>query len=213
MTTNPKTVIIAFDGTAASGKGTVAKLIAKELGYDYLDTGVMFRKVAYYCAKQGVSFCDDPAVSKLVSEIDFEKDVAEEELYTNEISELASKIAVKENVRDQLLKTQREFAVNKKGIVVDGRDIGTVVFPEADFKFFFDASLEERARRRYNQLQKKEKDATLGQMLEYLRARDQRDKSRAIAPLKRAKGSFEVDTTGLSIDEVFDIVLKKIKMI
>jgi cytidylate kinase len=210
MASNFKAVIIAFDGTAASGKGTVAKLIAKELGYDYLDTGLMFRKVAYYCIKQGVILDDDEDLSKLIRGIDFTKSIDEEKLYTNEIGESASKMALKKGVRDRLLVIQRKFADNKDGVVLDGRDIGTIVFPDADFKFFFDASLEERAARRYNQLQKKEKDVTITQVLEYLKQRDQRDKERSIAPLKKAEDSFEIDTTNLKIDEVFDIVLKTI---
>ncbi|WPX96421.1 (d)CMP kinase [Candidatus Bandiella euplotis] len=211
MNNFPKTVIIAFDGTAASGKGTIAKLIAKELGYDYLDTGLMFRKVAYYCLKHNISFDDEQKICMLIDTIDFNKNVGEQELYANEISDAASKIAVQKQVREHLLMVQRNFANGKKGVVVDGRDIGTVVFPKADFKFFFDASLEQRTNRRYNQLQKKEKDAIFSQVLEQLKTRDQRDKERCIAPLKKAHDSFEIDTTDLSVQEVFDIVLKKVK--
>ncbi|MFK7761149.1 MAG: (d)CMP kinase [Candidatus Midichloriaceae bacterium] len=211
MVDNSKTVVIAFDGTAASGKGTIAKLLANKLGYDYLDTGVMFRKVAYYCYVHDLNLEEDQNLIKKIKEINFYKPVDLKELYSDNISDIASKIAMQKNVRNVLLDTQRKFAENKKGVVIDGRDIGTVVFPNADYKFFFDASIEERANRRYKQLQKMGKSIKLPLVLEYLRVRDKRDRGRNIAPLLKAEDSFLVDTSKLNIDEVLNIVLKKIE--
>lgn len=211
MIDNYKTVVIAFDGTAASGKGTIAKLLANKLGYDYLDTGVMFRKVSYYCYVHDLNFEEDQNLIKKIKEINFYKPVDLKELYADNISDIASKIAMQKNVRNVLLDTQRKFAENKKGVVIDGRDIGTVVFPNADYKFFFDASIEERANRRYKQLQKMGKSIKLPLVLEYLRVRDERDRWRNIAPLLKAEDSFLVDTSKLNIDEVLNIVLKKIE--
>lgn len=211
MDDNSKTVVIAFDGTAASGKGTIAKLLANKLGYDYLDTGVMFRKVAYYCYVHDLNLEKDRDLAKIIEEIDFYKPIDSKELYSDNISDIASKIAMQENVRNVLLDIQRKFAENKKGVVVDGRDIGTVVFPNADFKFFFDATIEERANRRYKQLQKMGKSIKLPLVLEYLEIRDERDKGRNIAPLAKAEDSFLVDTSGLNIDKVLNIVLKEIE--
>lgn len=211
MVDNSKTVVIAFDGTAASGKGTIAKLLANKLGYDYLDTGVMFRKVAYYCYVHDLNLEEDQNLIKKIKEINFYKPIDLKELYSDNISDIASKIAMQKNVRNVLLDTQRKFAENKKGVVIDGRDIGTVVFPNADYKFFFDASIEERANRRYKQLQKMGKSIKLPLVLEYLRVRDERDRGRNIAPLLKAEDSFLVDTSKLNIDEVLNIVLKKIE--
>ena len=211
MDDNSKTVVIAFDGTAASGKGTIAKLLANKLGYDYLDTGVMFRKVAYYCYVHDLNLEKDRDLAKIIKEIDFYKPIDSKELYSDNISDIASKIAMQENVRNVLLDIQRKFAENKKGVVIDGRDIGTVVFPNADFKFFFDATIEERANRRYKQLQKMGKSIKLPLVLEYLEIRDERDKGRNIAPLAKAEDSFLVDTSGLNIDKVLNIVLKEIE--
>ena len=210
MVSNQKTIIIAFDGTAASGKNTIAKLVAKKYGYDYLDTGLMFRKVAYCCTKQNTDFHDKQEVLKVINTINFSESIDKGEIYSDNISNLASQIATKGYIREELLKIQRKFANDKKGIVVDGRDIGTVVFPNADFKFFLDASLEERAIRRYDYLRNKGKEVVLSQVLDSLNVRDQRDKTREVAPLRQAKDAFIIDTTKFSISEVLDMVLKKI---
>jgi cytidylate kinase len=206
------TIIIAFDGTAASGKGSVAKLVAKKLSFDYLDTGVMFRKLAYNCIKNDISLDDMKSVTKQAGIIDFNEEEGSEMLQSNIVSDAASKIAIYHDVRDILLNVQRDFTNNKKGVVVDGRDIGTVVFPNARFKFFFDASIEERANRRFNQLQKKGKDVKFSDVFECLKIRDERDQNRCLAPLRMSKDYFGIDTTSLSISEVLSVVLKKIKI-
>lgn len=211
MTSNQKPIIIAFDGTAASGKSSIAKLVAEKCGYEYLDTGLMFRKVAYFCIKQDIDFNDKHKVLEAISTINFDDSIDEGEIYSDNISNITSQIATKKYIREDLLKIQRGFANAKNGVVVDGRDIGTIVFPNADFKFFFDASLEERAIRRYNHLRNKGKDVVLSQVFESLKTRDQRDKNRCIAPLRKAEDAYAIDTTGYSIKEVLDIVLNKIK--
>lgn len=211
MTSNQKPIIIAFDGTAASGKSSIAKLVAEKCGYEYLDTGLMFRKVAYFCIKQDIDFNDKHKVLEAISTINFDDSIDEGEIYSDNISNITSQIATKKYIREDLLKIQRGFANAKNGVVVDGRDIGTIVFPNADFKFFFDASLEERAIRRYNHLRNKGKDVVLSQVFESLKTRDQRDKNRYVAPLKKAEDAYAIDTTGYSIKEVLDIVLNKIK--
>ena len=171
----------------------------------------MFRKVAYYCDIQNSTLDDNHVVTELIKKIDFDKQIDLRELYSDNISDISSKIATLKSVRNELLDIQRKIAKNKQGVVIDGRDIGTVVFPNADYKFFFDASIEERANRRYKQLQKDGKSIKLSSVLEYLKIRDERDTSRNIAPLVRAEGSFLIDTSKISIDEVLKIVLKKIK--
>ena len=211
MNQKTKNIIIAFDGTAASGKGTVAKLVAKKLGYDYLDTGVMFRKVAYFSIKNEINLSNVEKICDLIDKIDFVKPTSLSEIYSDEISDLSSKIAEISMIREKLLNIQREFAKNKNGLVVDGRDIGTVVFPNADFKFFFDANIEERARRRYKQLQKMGKSIKLQKVLEYLKIRDKRDIERKNAPLLKADDSLLVDTTQLTIEESLNIILNKLK--
>ena len=205
------TVVIAFDGTAASGKGTIARLIAEKLGYDYLDTGLMFRKVAYHTLSNNINFNKEVDLLNLTKKINFAELIDSSEIYSDDVSNLSSKIAILKSVRDELLKIQRKFAKNKKGVVVDGRDIGTVVFPNANFKFYFDACIEERAKRRYKQLQKMGKSIKLSSVLEYLKIRDERDKGRKSAPLVKAKDSFLIDTSRLNIDEILKIILNKIE--
>ncbi|MSO13476.1 (d)CMP kinase [Rickettsiales endosymbiont of Trichoplax sp. H2] len=211
MNKKSKSIIIAFDGTAASGKGTVAKSLAEKLRYDYLDTGLMFRKVAYFSIKNKVNLSNIEKICELIYRIDFAKPIPLSEIYSDEVSDLSSKIAEFNIIREKLLNIQREFAKGKNGIVVDGRDIGTVVFPNADFKFFFDANIEERARRRYKQLQKMGKSIKLQKVLEYLKIRDKRDIERKSAPLLKADDSMLIDTTQMTIEESLNIILNKLK--
>ncbi len=211
MNKKSKSIIIAFDGTAASGKGTVAKSLAEKLRYDYLDTGLMFRKVAYFSIKNKVNLSNIEKICELIDRIDFAKPIPLSEIYFDEVSDLSSKIAEFNIIREKLLNIQREFAKGKNWIVVDGRDIGTVVFPNADFKFFFDANIEERARRRYKQLQKMGKSIKLQKVLEYLKIRDKRDIERKSAPLLKADDSMLIDTTQMTIEESLNIILNKLK--
>lgn len=205
------TIVIAFDGTAASGKGTVSKLVANKLNYDYLDTGILFRRLAFYSLKKRIDYTNEFVLCSKIKEINLTQLVCVEDLYTEKISNIASHIATFGCVRNILLNIQRKFVKNKKGAIINGRDIGTIVFPDAKFKFFFDANIKERAKRRFMQLQKMGKDVTLTGVLRHIRARDTRDKNRKTAPLIRAKDSLLIDTSILKINEILKIVFNKIE--
>ncbi len=205
------TKIIAIDGTAASGKGTVAKSLAAHFGYDYLDTGSVYRRTAYEAMNAGIAFNDVDALVALVEQIDYAAPISGD-LHTDEIGNSASQIAVHSRLRDVLNGMQRGFVLDKnkvakKGIVVDGRDIGTVIFPNADLKFFITATTEERAKRRYLQLKSKGKDIILEVVLRDLRERDMRDASRLVSPTVAANDAIILDTTLLNAQEVLDLII------
>ena len=200
-------IIIAFDGTSASGKGTLAKLLANKLNYYHLNSGMIFRKIAYlYLNKNPLNFS---TLNHIYGAFNFSK-IDNLEMFSETVSNTASKIALIEKVREFAVFQQRLIASNKDAIVVDGRDIGTVVFPNAAFKFFFDANIEVRAQRRFNQLQKNGKGITLSQVLNNLRQRDIRDKNRPIGPLIRNHDYIAMDTTLSSIDKILETILTKI---
>ena len=203
-------IIIAFDGTAASGKGTVSKLVANQLHYDYLDTGLLFRKLALYFLEKNIDHTNESLLCSKIQEIDLVKFTDLPNLYLDNISNTASHIATFKGVRNELLKFQREFVKNKKGAVINGRDIGTVVFPDARFKFFFDANIRERAKRRFIQLQQMGKNVTFELVLKHIKTRDKRDKTRKTAPLIRAKDSLLIDTSILRVSEILKIIFNKI---
>lgn len=205
--------VIAFDGTAGSGKGTIGRLIAEKLGYDYLDTGLMFRKVAESLLVNRVQTTEVEKILLLINKIDFQDCSNTKKLSSNQIGELASKIAVISQVRSELSDEQKKIVQNskKERIIVDGRDIGSVVFPNALCKFYFDATLEERAKRRFNQLQKKGKNIKLQEVYNYLNTRDLRDKKRSIAPLKKDSNYIEINTTSSTVPQVLNKVMKLIK--
>ncbi len=212
-----KTIIIAIDGTSASGKSTNAKLVAKALGYVYVDTGAMYRTLAWYCLKQGIDVEDAKAVAaacrkwkaKLVCA---EKDglraarllvgdyCPEKEIRTAVTSAAVPHVAAVPQVRDWMVKRQRECA-QFGNLVMEGRDIGTNVFPETDFKFYLDAQLEERSRRR----------AADG-VNENLAARDQRDSQRAVAPLMVALGAKVINNSNLTSEQTSGLILKEIRL-
>ena len=201
--------IVAIDGTAASGKGTLAKKTANHFGFKYLDTGILYRVVAYYLksaeihseiSKQNVQ----DSLRLLIN-----KDFQLSHLRNEEISLKASIISKNKIVRDNLLTYQREFAMQEGGTVLDGRDIGTVVCPDADVKIFVDADVKIRAKRRYDQLVKNNKDLNLKNILEDLSKRDNLDKNREFSPMVPAKDAFLLDTSDLTIEEA----LKKIIVI
>lgn len=202
-----KTKIIAFDGTSASGKGTIAKLVAKQYSFDYLDSGMIFRKIAFLNLALG----DIPADSlvKEFGKFDFSCFKAKKFL-TDSVSEMASKLARNSIIRAVVENFQKEYVKDKNVVVIDGRDIGTVVFPGALLKFYFDADINVRASRRFKQLHKEGKSIILAQVLKSLQLRDSRDKKRSVAPLVKAEDSVCIDTSSLSIDEVLDQVLKNI---
>lgn len=202
--------IIAIDGPTASGKGTIAKKIAKYFNIPYLNTGGLYRSVALYLYKNDlVDFTDEDDVVNILDKVDF-LNLDNEELYTENIGVIASKVAVIQRVRDFLFDFQRQFALQKGGAVLDGRDIGTVICPEASFKFYITAMTEERARRRYLEMKSKGKEASYETILQQLIERDKKDIERENSPLKKADGAIEVDTTNLDKEETFEVVLKYI---
>lgn len=204
--------IVAIDGPTASGKGTLAKKIASHFNLPYLNTGGLYRSVALYLYKNNlVDFTDENEVINILDKVDF-SDLENEELYTENIGFIASKVAPIQEVRKFLFDFQRNFALQPSGAVLDGRDIGTVICPEARFKFYVTASVEERARRRFKEMQSKGKDTTYETILQQLVDRDKQDSQRKNSPLKMAEDAIEIDTTNLNKDEAFGEVLKYIDL-
>ena len=211
-----KRVSVAIDGPAGAGKSTIARAVAKELGYVYVDTGAIYRTVGYHVNFLGIGPKDVDGITRLIDDINIEIQYSEDglqhmilnghdvtsEIRTPQMSDYASKLSTLKVVRDFLLDVQRDMA-KKHDVVMDGRDIGTVVLPNADVKIFLTASPEVRAQRRYLELQAKgDKKTTLGQVLQDIRQRDDRDMNREIAPLKPAADSILLDTSDMSIDDV-----------
>ena len=217
-------MIIAIDGPAGSGKSTVAKLLAKKLGYTYIDTGAMYRAVALKIKNLGIDPEDLNKVLKIMEEtsIDLEpdengvkvfldgKDVSKD-IRTEEIGKIASKIARYPQVRKILVQMQRELGKKARDVVIEGRDTGTVIFPDADIKFFFTASPEIRAERRYKELKEKGLDVSYDEILKEVKERDYLDTTRKDSPLKPAKDAIIIDTSDKNLDEVLQEVLDIVK--
>ena len=210
---------IAIDGPAGAGKSTIAKLVAKELSFIYVDTGAMYRGMAYACLKAGVDVEDEEAVSKKCQESTIEICYEEGEqivllngenvngyIRTPEVSAATSKIAVYSGVRARLLDLQKDLA-KKQDVVMDGRDIGTIVLPQADLKIFLTASSAERARRRTKELLEKGQEADFEQIKKEIEERDQRDSNRKVSPLKQAEDAIFLDSSDLTIREVVEKIL------
>jgi cytidylate kinase len=203
--------VVAIDGPGGAGKSTIARLLAQKLNYLHLDTGAMYRAVTLAALRENIDFNQQEKLIELARKIDISFDQkgeifldgenVSEEIRKAEVNKHVSQTAAVKGVRDVLVKKQQQLAQNNK-IVMDGRDITTVVLPEADHKFFLTASLEERARRRYQEVKSKNKDADFDKIKENIARRDKMDSEREHSPLKKAEDAVLVDTTNLSIDEV-----------
>jgi CMP/dCMP kinase len=199
-------MIVTVDGPAASGKGTIARRIAAHFGLPYLDTGLLYRGVAWRLLDRGQSLDDVEAATQAartlkIAELDPKK------LKAKGLGDAASRVAALREVRAALLDLQRDFAHQPGGAVLDGRDTGTVIAPEAEVKIFIEASPELRAMRRYRELLASDENVTYGSVLDFIRGRDARDSSRAIAPLIPAKDAVLLDTTDLDIEAAFRAAL------
>lgn len=215
-----KGIQIAIDGPASSGKGTVAKAVAEALDYAYIDTGAMYRAVAFLCEEQGVPWTDEPRIAALLGDMEFSFVWVDGSLDVRvngrpvsalirgeRIGAGASTVATLPAVRQGLLARQRDLA-QSGSVVMDGRDIGTVVLPEADLKIFLDANVEERASRRFQEMSKKGVTVTFEAVREDLIARDARDRNRAEAPLRQADDAVYLDTSGLTPGAAAEQILK-----
>ncbi len=215
--TDAAPVVIAVDGPAASGKGTIAQGVARTLGFHYLDSGSLYRLVALKALEAGIALDDEPGLAQVAETLNsrfvdgrtiLDGVDASAAVRTEAVGAAASRVAVVTGVRRALLARQRAFR-RSPGLVADGRDMGTVVFPDAALKIYITASPEERASRRYKQLIEKGISVTLDSLLRDIRERDDRDSSRAAAPLKPAADAIILDTTGLTIEAGVAVVLER----
>lgn len=213
--------LITIDGPSGTGKGTISRLVAGRLGWHFLDSGSLYRLLALAAQTRAVALDNEDALITLAAHLDvefvsknngmeekvlFEGEDVTDTIRTEEIGNMASQVAAFPGVREALLLRQRAFK-EPPGLVADGRDMGTVVFPEAEVKIFLTCSAEERARRRHKQLKEKGIDANLADLAKTIAERDARDMSRPVAPLKAAADAVVIDTTHLGIDEVVARVL------
>jgi cytidylate kinase len=202
-------VIIALDGPAASGKGTLGRALAKRYGLVHLDTGALYRAVARDALNSGVDPADAEAVAALARDLD-RTTLDDTDLRSAEVGAAASIVSAHPQVRQALLDYQRAVAAHPDGAILDGRDIGTVVCPDADVKLFVTASAEERARRRYAELREAGSDISLEEVQAEVRVRDERDSARAVSPLRPADDAHLLDTTDLGIEAAFKAAVELI---
>lgn len=207
--TKAPSIIIAIDGTLASGKGTLAKGLAADYGLPHLDTGLLYRAVGKACMDTGTDPDDAFHASELASGLNLDE-LNPDELRTAEVGQYASRVAVHPPVRKALFELQRGFAFQPGGAVLDGRDIGSVVLPDAPVKFFVDADIEVRAERRTNELQAAGQSVMFRDVLADMQARDERDRGRSIAPLRAVEDAKLIDTSSLDADQVFASALAHI---
>ncbi|MCQ4287156.1 (d)CMP kinase [Pseudomonas stutzeri] len=215
--------VITIDGPSGSGKGTVAALLAAKLGWNFLDSGALYRLLAFAARNHGVDLTNEEALKLLAAHLDvqfgaggghgmqiiLEGEDVTSAIRNEQVGAGASQVAALPVVRDALLQRQKAFR-EPPGLVADGRDMGTVVFPDAPLKIFLTASAEERARRRFLQLKAKGDDVNLASLLDEIRVRDERDTQREVAPLKPADDAVQLDSTDLSIEQVLGQILSEV---
>lgn len=210
---------IAIDGPSGAGKSTIAKRVAKLLGIDYIDTGAMYRAIGYKIVQNHIDLNDKEALTKMLSEteIDFvsgdiilDGEIVNDKIRTPEISKMASDASALQEVREKLVVLQRNMG-QVKSVVMDGRDIGTNVLTDAEYKFFMTASSAERAQRRWLELREKGENVDLAQVEADIIQRDHNDSTRKLNPLRKAEDAIELDTTGLTIEEVTQKILEVMK--
>jgi len=214
-----KPFIITIDGPAGAGKGTISKLVSQNMGFHYLDSGAIYRVIAFEANQKGLATDQISQITELIDEINIQfigdkifltdKDVSEL-IRSEDIGKFASEIAKNEEIRKNILEFQKSF-FKPPGLVADGRDMGTVIFPKAKVKIFLTASIQERANRRYKQLILKEKDVNLTDLFQRIKLRDESDKNRKISPLKAADDAYLVKTDNLSIKQSYEKVMEIIK--
>ncbi len=218
-----KKLTIAIDGPSGAGKSTVAKRLAKELGYTYMDTGAMYRAFALKARRDGVDLNDEEKLRAALRATDIQlaesegkarvlldgRDVSAE-IRTPELSQSASRISALGPVRERMVELQRALG-ERGGVVAEGRDIGTVVFPGAEVKVFLTAGPEERAQRRFAELRDQGKEVSLDETLEEMKVRDRRDQERSLAPLRKADDAIAIDSTSQGVDEVMERIMREIK--
>ena len=216
-------LIVAIDGPAGAGKSTVAKRLAKELGYTYMDTGAMYRAFAWKVMKEGIDPSDEKKLERVLQDTSIELleqdgrssvllngvDVTDR-IRTPELSQLASRVSTSKIVRERMVELQRDMG-SHGGVVAEGRDIGTVVFPNAEVKVFLDASSGERARRRFEELRSQGREVTVEETLEEMEQRDRRDRERDVAPLRKAEDAVVIDSTQAGVDGVVGRIMQEIK--
>ncbi|MFC1703644.1 (d)CMP kinase [Candidatus Omnitrophota bacterium] len=221
----PKPIIITIDGPAGAGKSTIAKKVAAHLGFTYLDTGAMYRALTYKALKKKIDMTDVAELANLLSQTDikFEADgqgktvvIVDEEdvsldIRTPEVTNQVFYIARAPEIRREMVRLQRKFA-EKNNVVVEGRDIGTVVFPNADKKIYLDADFKERAKRRFKELKEKISGVSLEQVEKDVSLRDTSDFTREVGPLKQAEDAVRINTTSMTIDEVVREVVKRVEI-
>ena len=214
-------IIVAIDGPAGSGKSTIAKIIAKKFNFTYIDTGAMYRMITLYLLENNIDFDDLKEIEKVLNTVNL--DMQGDKFYLNNvdvttkirekrINENVSKVASIKIVRSNLVDLQRKVS-NNKNVILDGRDVGTVIFPNAQVKIFLIASPEERARRRYNEFLEKKTKITYDEVLKSLKERDYIDSTRKESPLKKADDAIELDSTNLTIDDVVNFISKEIEKV
>ncbi len=213
--------VVAIDGPAGSGKGTITKLVGEELGLVYIDTGATFRCVALNMIQENIKIEEEDKIEEILKKINIEMredgkiflngEEVTKRIRENDVNNLVSPISVLKVVRDKLLEIQRNIAKGKK-VIMEGRDIGTVVFPNADVKIYLDATPEERAKRRVKQNEEKGIETSYEEVLKNIIDRDKRDSSREIAPLKKAEDAIYIDSSNMTIEEVKNKIISIIQI-